>query len=212
MDSSKFPWYIRRKKLLIAIVLFCLLVLCLAFTYQILLTRLAEFLIFKTDISPSDVIIILSGNTERLNYGIKLYKQGYASHIMINLDSKFVLKCANIHLDWRNIIRQVRESKGIPENAFFIVDGITSTYDDARFSLDEMLKNGFESAIVVSSPYHMRRTRMTFDKVYKKSGISLYYSPVEKSWFQSEKWWTRERELITVTNEYIKLVLYWLKY
>ena len=152
-------------------------------TYQVWLTKLATFLIFQTDISPSDVIIVLSGRTERFEHGVRLYKRGYASHIMINIDSSTSLKFANVHLDWENIIREAAQGEGIPETALIVVVGITSTYDDARFTRDEMLKREFESAIVVSSPYHMRRVRMIFEKIYKVSGISLHYSPVEESWF-----------------------------
>ena len=211
-SSSKIPWYIRRKKLLIVIAGFCILSLFLMLTYQFWLTKLATFLIFQTDISPSDVIIMLSGRTERFKHGVRLYKQRYASHIMITVDSSTPLEFANVHLDWRDIIREAARQEGIPEPALLIVDGVTSTYDEACFTQNEMLKKGFKSAILVSSPYHMRRVRMIFEKIYKRSGISLYYSPVEESAFQVEKWWTREGELVTVINEYIKLILYRLKY
>lgn len=212
VNSSDIPWYIKRKKLLIVTASLCILILFFMLTHQIWLTKLAAFLNFHTTISPSDVIITLTGDTERFKHSVRLYKQGYAPHIMITVDSNTPLKFANVHLDWRNIIRKATRQEGIPEQALLIVDGVTSTYDEACFTQNEMLKGGFKSAIVVSSPYHMRRVRMIFDKVYKKSGISLYYSPVEESWFQVEKWWTREGELVTVINEYIKLVLYRLKY
>ena len=75
-----------------------------------------------------------------------------------------------------------------------------------------MQRKGFHSAIVVSSPYHMRRVKMIFSKIYRDSGIELQYSPVRDSWFNVEKWWTRERELVTINNEYIKLIFYLLKY
>ena len=74
-----------------------------------------------------------------------------------------------------------------------------------------LLKEGFRSAIVVSSPFHMRRVKMIFDKAYKGSGISVYYSFVKESKLKIDKWWTREHELINVVNEYIKLVFYWFK-
>ena len=211
-NDGEIPWYTRRKKLLIVVASFCIFILFFMLTYQVWLTKLAVFLNFQTAILPSDVIIILSGSTERFKHGVRLYKQGYASHIMINIDSSTSLKFANVHLDWRDIIREAAQQEGIPETALLIVDGVTSTYEDARFTRDEMLKRGFKSAIVVSSPYHMRRVRMIFEKIYKKSGISLHYNPVEESEFQVEKWWTREGELVAVVNEYIKLVLYWIKY
>ena len=210
-NVSKISWY-KRRKLLLVIVTPWILLLLLILTHQVWLTKLGAFLNFQTPISPSDVIIALTGKTERFKHGVRLYKRGYASHIMITVDSSTSLKFANVHLDWRDIIREAARQEEIPEPALLIVDGVTSTYDEACFTQNEMLKKGFKSAIVVSSPYHMRRVRMIFEKVYKRSEISLCYSPVEESWFQVEKWWTREGELVTVINEYIKLVLYRLKY
>ena len=210
-SSSGMPWYIRRKKLLIVITSFFILFLLLTLTYQFWLTKLATFLIFQTDISPSDVIIVLSGRTDRFKHGVRLYKQGYAENIMVCSDT-ISLNLAKVHLDWEEIIREAVRREGIPERDLLIVGIVTSTYDEACLTKNIMLKKNFKSAIVVSSPYHMRRVRMIFEKIYKGSGISLYYSPVEESKFQVEKWWTREGELVTVVNEYIKLVLYWIKY
>jgi len=209
-NVSKNSWY-KRKKLLLVIAIPWILLLFLVLTHQIWLTKLASYLNFKTTISPSDVIIVLSGCTERFKHSVRLYKQGYAGNIMITASNE-PLELANVHLDWEWIIRDAARQEGIPEAALLIVEDITSTYDEACFTRKIMLEKGFKSAIVVSSPYHMRRVRMIFEKVYKRSGISLYYSPVEESWFQVEKWWTREGELVAVVNEYIKLVFYWLKY
>lgn len=212
MDNSKVSWHIRHKRFLIAIVVIFLFVMLLVFTHQIWLTKLAQFLIVQTDISPCDVIIMLSGGTERFRHSVDLYKQGFAPNIILNLDSQTPIKFADVQIDWRDILTLAREKGDIPETALLIIEGVSSTYDDARLSREEMQKRGFRSAIVVTSPYHTRRARMVFRKVYKDSGILLCYSPVEKSWFRVEKWWTRERELITVINESIKLVFYWLRY
>ena len=210
-NRGEIPWYTRRKKLLIVIAGFCILILFLMLTHQIWLNKLAAFLNFQTAISPSDVIIVLTGKTARFKHGVRLYKQGYAGNIMITASNE-PLELANVHLDWEEIIREAVRQEGIPETALLIIEDITSTYDEACFTRKVMLEKGFKSAIVVSSPYHMRRVRMIFEKVYKRSGISLHYSPVEESEFQVAKWWTREGELVAVVNEYIKLVFYRLKY
>ena len=185
----------------------------LIFTYRIWLTTLANFLVVQTiNIEPSDVIIVLTGDTERFKFGVSLYKQGYAPYIMQTIDKGASLRLAKVHLKWVDIIKEASQKEGIPTSALLLVEGITSTYDDARFTLDTMLAKNLKSAIVVSSPYHMRRVRMIFERIYKETGILLHYQPVKDSWFRIERWWSREDELIIVFNEYVKLFYYWFHY
>jgi uncharacterized SAM-binding protein YcdF (DUF218 family) len=92
-----------------------------------------------------------------------------------------------------------------------LADTSTTTYEDALFARDIMLQNNFTSAIVVSSPYHMRRAAWLFGKVFKNDDITLLYSPVENSWFKPEQWWTDGRKIHAVMDEYAKFVYYLFK-
>jgi uncharacterized SAM-binding protein YcdF (DUF218 family) len=65
----------------------------------------------------------------------------------------------------------------------------------------------------VSSPYHMRRARMIFKKVFNdQRDITLTFSSTDNEDFQIHKWWTQENELTVVVTEYFKLTLYLFKY
>ena len=204
--------YIRLKKKWL--VLSCLAIVLLVSTvlpYQFWLTKLAILLIVETDsLQPADAIIILAGDAERFHHGVSLYESEYAPHIIFTSDSAPLL-LIDLHIDWEEITQNAIKKAGIPEGATSLVRS-TSTYDDAKHSYQLMQRKGFHSAIVVSSPYHMRRVKMIFSKIYRDSGIELQYSSVRDSWFNVEKWWTRERELVTINNEYIKLIFYLLKY
>ncbi|HIA64621.1 TPA: YdcF family protein [Candidatus Poribacteria bacterium] len=204
--------YIRLKKKWF--ILSCLAIILLVgavLPYQFWLTRLAMVLIVQTDsLQPVDTIIILAGDAERFQHGVSLYESEYAPHIIFTSDSAPLL-LVDLHINWEEITTNAIKKAGISEGSTSLVLS-TSTYDDAKYSYQLMQEKGFQSAIVVSSPYHMRRVRMIFNKIYKNSGIELQYSPVENSWFSVEKWWTRERELVTINNEYIKLIFYRLKY
>jgi uncharacterized SAM-binding protein YcdF (DUF218 family) len=159
-----------------------------------LLPGMASFLIFKTNLQHADVIIVLGGDKERLHYGIKLYKSNYSDKIIISGDKEV----------WK---KQAVESWVTPKN-IIIEDKSTTTYENAKFSRNIMLQNHFTSAIVVSSPYHMRRVSWLFGDVFKDDNITLLYSPVDNSWFKPNKWWTNKMERRVVLYEYAKFIYY----
>jgi len=163
--------------------------------YYYLLPGIASFLVFKTNLQHADVIIILGGDSERVPYGVKLFKENYSDKIIVTGPRAEMSKKAAI--DSGVALKDV-----IPE------DKSTTTYEDAQFSRDIMLQNNFTSAIVVSSPYHMRRASWLFGRVFKNDNVTLLYSPVDNSWFKIEKWWTNEREIQVVIDEYAKFVYY----
>ncbi|MGB8217133.1 MAG: YdcF family protein [Candidatus Methanoperedens sp.] len=166
--------------------------------YYNLLPGMASFLVFKTNLQHADVIIILGGDNERVPYGVKLYKSNYSDKIIVTGGRAELSKEEAINL-------------GAAPKDVILEDKSTTTYEDAQFSRNIMLQNNFTSAIVVSSPYHMRRASWLFGRVFKNDNITLLYSPVDNSWFKVEKWWTNEREIQIVIYEYAKLIYYMFK-
>lgn len=183
----------------------------LAITHRIWLEAIAKFLIVADELSPADAIVVLgSGEVERLRYGVILYKSGYGKSIII---TGMEIKLPGLITTWPQLAMQEAVSLGVPETAIILEERPTSTYEDAVYVRQDMLAREFSSAIIVSSPPHMRRARMIFRKVFEdQKNIFLQFSPAEDSGFESHRWWTREGELITVVNEYCKLVLYLFKY
>ncbi len=68
------------KSIAIAILVLFLLAILI---YYYLLPSIASFLVFKTNLQHADVIIILGGDSERVPYGVKLYKANYSDKIIV---------------------------------------------------------------------------------------------------------------------------------
>jgi uncharacterized SAM-binding protein YcdF (DUF218 family) len=182
-----------------------------AVTHRLWLEAVARFLIVKDELSQADVIVILGGGgPERVRHGVKLYQSGYGTRIIV---TGMEQKLPGLVTTWPQLAMREAASLGVPEDAIIPEERPTSTYEDAKYVKEDMLDRNFKSAIITSSPHHMRRARMIFRKVFEdRDDISLQFSPVEDSKFQVHRWWTREKELIGVVNEYCKLVLYFFKY
>ena len=162
---------------------------------------LAKFLVVDETIEPADVLIVLGGNTERELYAAELYKQGLAPKIIMTSCGRFAQQMA---------ARAIKA--GVDDKAIIIENKSGSTYDNARYSKDLVLEHNFKSAIVVSSPYHMRRSKLVFERVFKHSGIKLIYCAAKKSDFNSDGQCSSENDRRVVKNECIKLIYYWFRY
>lgn len=199
------------KKRYTAVSLIIVLLIVVAITHRLWLEAMVRFLIVEDDLSPADVIVILGGGgPERVRRGVELYQAGYGTRIIVTGMER---KLPGLVTTWPQLAMTEAVSLGVPESAVIPEERATSTYEDAKYVKEDMLGMNLKSAIITSSPYHMRRAKMIFRKVFEdRKDISLQFSPAEDSSFQIHKWWTREKELIEVNNEYCKLVLYFFKY
>jgi uncharacterized SAM-binding protein YcdF (DUF218 family) len=102
----------------------------------------------------------------------------------------------------------------VPSDSAFVSLGANSTWDEAQSTIVEARAHGWRSVTIVTDPFHTRRARATFRKVFHDQPvrISVYHLPVERSSYNPVKWWTRERDLMSVSNESIKMVYYAYRY
>jgi uncharacterized SAM-binding protein YcdF (DUF218 family) len=138
----------------------------------------------ETNITHSNVIIILGGDSERVPYGVNLYRSNYSDKIIV---TGGLINIPRINSTWAELEKEEAIDMGVPQDNIFLVNKSNTTYEDAQYSREVMLQNNFFSAIVVTSPYHMRRAAWIFGKVFKDDSIKLSYSPVNNSWFKPEK-------------------------
>jgi len=202
----------RIRKLSIVIIGIFAVLLVIFITHNLWLDSIAKFLIVNEELSPADVVVILGGGgQERVDRGVKLYKSDYGKKIII---TGMPIQLTGLPITtWPQLAMNSALSMGVPKNAIITEERPTSTYEDAEYVKEDMLKGNFKSAIVVSSPYHMRRARMIFKKVFNdQRDITLMFSSADNEKFQIHKWWTQENELTVVMTEYFKLILYFFKY
>lgn len=155
----------------------------------------------------SDVAIVLgAGSTngkvspvfkERINHAILLYKSKIINHIIFTggfgdnetiSDSESAMIYAN--------------EKGVPKARIYIEEESTITYENLIMADSIMAIYNFKTALIVSDPYHMKRTM----KLCTHIGVDGKSSPTQTSMYQS--WTTKLPFLIYETFYYnIDLVL-----
>ncbi|ASA21927.1 YdcF family protein [Paenibacillus donghaensis] len=94
------------------------------------------------------------GLKERLDYGLKLYKEGkFASFIVSGGLDQPDLKYTE-----GEGMRNYLVAQGVPESSIYVENKATSTYENLRFSKDIMNRESFQSALIITHTYHGRRS------------------------------------------------------
>ena len=167
-----------------------------------ILEKAGRYLYYKDEIKPADVIVVLAGEeTERVEYGVKLFKEGWARKDRIILaGGPLVWKYT-----WASLMKEHAKYLGVPKKAILLEDKSRNTEEDARFTKEILNKYGYKSCILVTSPYHSRRATKIFRKIMGDK-IIVISAPAEKSWFSFDEWWKRRRDRARVLDEYSKFM------
>jgi uncharacterized SAM-binding protein YcdF (DUF218 family) len=172
-----------------------ILILVTGFEYNNILKSVWNFLVVNDEPKPADVIIVLSGGTDRIEEGVILFNLGYASKILFSGDGS---------TDMAN----QAESLGVPQNNILIENNSESTFENAKFSAAIMKAHGFKSAIVVTSPYHTRRASILFAHFFSGWNLTICSVPFPSS--NASNWWKNPYLERTVISEYVKLGLHYI--
>jgi uncharacterized SAM-binding protein YcdF (DUF218 family) len=192
--------------LLKLLILLAILALPLYFFHGFILDKAAKYLYCKDELKPADVIVVLAGEeTERVEYGVKLFKEGWARKDRMILSGGPAV--------WKYTFASLMEEHalhlGVPKKDILLEDRSTSTEEDARFTREILRQHGYTSLILVTSPYHSKRA----DKIFRKTmgnEIRVISAPAEKSWFRFEDWWERKRDRKVVFMEFSKFLWFWI--
>lgn len=176
------------------------------------LAELGAYLVVDQPPERSGAIVAVSGSQERRQWAIELYRRGYADRLIFNVsDTTYYF---GMPIDPVESIMQMASAAGIPRDSLLINPGISSTWEDARATRETVLKLGLRSILVVSSPFNMRRVCLTYKHRLGDLPLKMTFCsvPFEREKLSPESWWSRERELQMVVDEYIKIVFYEFKY
>lgn len=106
----------------------------------------------------ADAIIMLGGGDQgRMQKAAELYHEGYSDYVIISpaMDEHYAQS------------KQFAIDLGIAEAAIIEEEVATSTYTNATETLSILEQRGFESALVVTSDYHLKRSKLIHDRINK---------------------------------------------
>ncbi len=179
--------------------------LIIAAGLYILLRGAGAYLIYSDNLEPADVIVVLSGGTEsRMTEALDLYNEDYSEIIVLTETGE-----QTEGLDYLNSfdMRIQLLNNGVPGGNILITNlTVNTTLDEAVAVRDLMLNRNYKSAIVVTDPYHTRRTAILFNQMFADEDIKIMVKPVRSSWYNSRVWFTSLRGWQFTLLEYSKLI------
>ena len=153
-----------------------------------------------------DAVVVLSGGTgdERLAEAAKIYHNNYAEWIILTEvgdsgeDGPSPATSAAKEL----LVSQY----GVPDQVIIITDRhVSSTWSEARVVMKLMLREGLQSCIVVTDPFHTRRASVVFREEFQPRGLTMYVYPAGSHWYAASTWWISPEGRDATIREYAKL-------
>jgi uncharacterized SAM-binding protein YcdF (DUF218 family) len=172
-----------------------------------LLRWMGAFLIVSDPIERADAVVVLSGGgLERLDKATEVIADGQARYLILT-DTDDVAANGRKMTDY---LFSEATQRGVTVPQIDITNHtVTSTRDEAFAVRDLMEERGWQSCIVVTDPYHSRRTRFLFHQAFQGSGLTVIVTPVSGSWYRSSTWFLSPDGWNTTLREWGKLLAAW---
>lgn len=169
-----------------------------------------RFLAQDDEPAPADAIVVLGGEGagfSRTQHALALYRAGYAPRVVFSGGRMvdFGVECSSAQISL-----EAAQDLGLPAGAFLISSEAQSTYDEAVNLAGMAAAEGWESLLVVSDPFHMRRAGQTFRTLLP--GVAVRISAAPNPYQDPARWWRTEQGLSIVPDEFLKLAFYWIQH
>ncbi|MBT7558397.1 DUF218 domain-containing protein [Candidatus Woesearchaeota archaeon] len=180
--------------------------------YTPLMWYLGENLIIRDALKQSDAIVVFSGTGEsgyndatyqsRAVDAIQLYKKGYTDKIF--LSSGRVQTISEVE-----IIKLFLVSKGVPRSSIFVLERYPdSTYQNVKMVEERLNTHNIKSILLITSPYHSRRSAMTWEK--NSQNIEIIIPEVVSTPTKKVEWSTSTKNMRVILYEYLAIAHNWL--
>ena len=192
-----------------------LLVLAMVWAFRYpLLRQLGDFLVTEDPPLHGDALYVLGGGAlERGSRAAELLREGRAQEAWFTGENmSTALLAEGIEKRECEMGRDVALRAGIdPERSHLLPEG-TSTMEEAVAVIDHAAGAGFDTILVVSTHFHLRRVGRAFRPLAREQGITLVLCAAPSVHFERDRWWEYEEGLIMLNNEYVKLLYYAWRY
>jgi uncharacterized SAM-binding protein YcdF (DUF218 family)/glycosyltransferase involved in cell wall biosynthesis len=161
--------------------------------------------------APSDAIVVFAGGVgesgkagggtqERMERAVGLFQAGLSRHLI--LSSGYVYS-----FNEAEGMRAFAVEQGVPPAAIVLEQRSIDTHDNVMYTRDILRQRGWESVLLVSSPYHMRRAMLVWHKL--APGIRVIPAPPLRSQFYDHTRGLSFEQLRGLAHEYFAIIAYW---
>ena len=177
----------------------------------VLFVNAGTLLIVQKPLADPDAILSLASHeAERLPVAVRLAQAAPASRLLLTVP--VVPSYQNCSACGERVGWVV--SLGLPRDRVDVLERrAINTYDEALVTREYCLAEGITRLVVVTTPYHTRRTLATFIDVFQDTDIEIGVEPAfTESPTRAGRWWAWNYDREYVAYEWSALVWYALNY
>jgi len=165
-----------------------------------------EFLVHADSLERAGAVVLLSGGgKERMDEAARLMGERYAELLLLTETGNQM----DGGMPESQYMRLEAIQKGVsPAQIQFTEPSVQSTRDEAIKVRAYMQLHQISDCIVVTDPYHTRRTRLIFQDSMRGTEIKVRVIPSTGHWYHAASWFLSLRGWQTTASEYIKLAYY----
>lgn len=168
----------------------------------------------------AEVIVVLSGSSayvERTHHAAELFREARGEKVVLTNDGQQGSWSRQQQRNLYTFERATEELKksGVPGDKIILLpETVSSTYEEAALLQNWATRNHLKSLLVVTSGYHSRRARWTFERVFRNTNVAITLDsvPPGQQLPSPATWWWYPRGWRSVGAEYVKIIYYWLSY
>jgi uncharacterized SAM-binding protein YcdF (DUF218 family) len=182
-----------------------------------ILREIAAFLIVEDPFGRVATIVPLQGQTPfREMEAAKLYRAGWAPQVVIvhpvpRAESKALHDLGIRTRGAWEVSREVLIRQGVPESAIVVVPGKAGGTLEELQAVYSAMTSKDAAVILVTSKYHTRRTRLTWQYVTAGKSQPIVRAATGDP-FDPNRWWHQRRFALSVVREYLGLVNYYARF
>jgi uncharacterized SAM-binding protein YcdF (DUF218 family) len=168
-------------------------------------------LVISEDIPAPEAIIVLGSHEwERLPAAAWMARRHRSASLLLTVPR--VVTQMNCY-DCEERAEWLVEAGVAPNRIVELDQRVTRTLDEAEAALAYSSSNGIRRLLVVTSPYHARRSLATFRHVFTDSGIEIGIHPaLAESNAVPDRWWLRRYDRRYVVYEWAGIAMYFVRF
>ena len=188
---------IKKKAIFIAVGIPVVVIGLLVWFREPLLVSVGRWLEVQSPLQEADLVVALGGDRVRQDVAVRLLREGVARWVL------FV---------GSDVRQQDYHCLDVPaERTVLPPVPADTTLEEAMVTRTVVQERGLRSILIVTSPYHLRRALLIFERVFAGTGVVLYFSSAPSRFYSTDSWWKTHVGRKAVLWEYLALLYYWLE-
>ncbi|RGG63127.1 YdcF family protein [Eubacterium sp. AF17-7] len=144
----------------------------------------------------------------RLPYAVEVYKNGLVSKIIVSGGRNI----GNANMVEADYLKEKAIEFGIKKKDILVENKAMTTWENMKLSRELMIKNNLlgecTNIAIVTSYFHMRRSIMIAERVFRDDGVNIVSLPGEDNSTRRTTWFTNEKGRVRAIGEVEKIIDY----